>query len=111
MTEAQGILVLVGIPAGICAIAGIIHGWKASTMNWKIWLGAFIFSGITCWSSIAGGGDMPLPALVPAWLAAALGPFAGSNTDIYPPWWLSPWLPFAAYLIFAFVVHRAKGTR
>ena len=102
MTELGGLLVMVGVPSILCAIAGTIQGRRPTATRTKIVFGALIVSGITCWTSAAGvGGDMAFPALLPSWFIAPFGPFAGPKVDFYPPWWLSPWLPFVVYLIAA----------
>jgi uncharacterized membrane protein YfcA len=58
--------------------------------------------------AVGDGGDMNFPVILPSWLVSTLGPFVGGpRALIYPPWWLSPWLAFAAYLTAAYLIRRA----
>jgi hypothetical protein len=106
-----GLLVFLGIPTAICVAAGTFHGRRAGDAWGKVILGAFLVSGITCWSFISGGeGDMPLPGILPSWYLSPLGPLAGPREFIFPPWWLTPWLPFIAYITAARYVGRLHRT-
>jgi len=105
------LLTFVGIPAVLCGGIGALHGWRGASRV-KALLGALVVSGITCWSVVVGGGgDMPLPGLLPSWFVSPFGPFAGPLEDILPPWWLTPWLPFLVYFMVARYALRVRQRR
>src|SRR5215471_5182694 len=99
MSMVGGYLAFVVVPTALCVGAGAYHGWRQPTTS-RALLGALAVSGTTCWSIAAGGGgDMAFPALIPSWFISPLGPFVGPKDFIFPPWWLTPWLQFLAYLL------------
>jgi len=98
-------LILVGIPSALCFVAGALHGLRRGVTRRQIAVGAFFASALTCWSIAAGGGDMPMAFLLPSWFVSPMTALTGMKGSLQPPWWLTPWLPFALYVLAAFLSH------
>lgn len=108
-SNAYALLILVGLPSVICFVAGALHGLRTSMTRRGVLIGAALVSALTCWSIGIGGGDMPGAMVLPSWLMSPMAPFMGSRDSVVPPWWLTPWLPFALYALGALFSHPRRG--